>query len=124
MSCVKALAYYSFAFVIGQTAHLLIRLPVLVSDVSSSVQRSKEVHPGIFRDGICLIFLSRDFLEIVWDFLVYFFDALVSNLKIFHEQGREEEDFLTCNSFSRLNFTNNLFSNCIKLIFKHGFYEK
>ena len=29
---------------------------------------SKSRNPGIFRDGISLIFSSRDFLEIVWDF--------------------------------------------------------
>ena len=48
----------------------------------SRVQRSEEFHsgtgrdgievqsrdPGIFRDGISLIFQSRDCLEIVWDF--------------------------------------------------------
>ena len=68
---------------------------------AASVQRSKEFHsgtgrdgifaksrdPGIFRDGICLIFLSRDFLEIVWDFSGYFcLIRLVINLNIFHEQ--------------------------------------
>ena len=50
--------------------------------LASSVQRSEEFHsgtgrdgiqvqsrdPGIFRDGISLIFSSRDFLEIVRDF--------------------------------------------------------
>ena len=50
--------------------------------VTSSVQRSEEFHsgtggdgiqvqsrdPGIFRDGISLIFQSRDCLEIVQDF--------------------------------------------------------
>ena len=67
----------------------------------NSVQRSKEFHsgtgrdgifvksrdPGIFRDGICVIFLSRDFLEIVRDFSGYFcLIRLVINLNIFHEQ--------------------------------------
>ena len=52
------------------------------NSVETSVQRSEEFHsgtgrdgikvqsrdPGIFRDGISLIFQSRDCLEIVWDF--------------------------------------------------------
>ncbi len=37
--------------------------------------------PGIFRDGISLIFSSRDFLEIVRDFSgLIFFDAIVDYL--------------------------------------------
>ena len=48
---------------------------------------AKSRDPGIFRDGICLIFLSRDFLEIVRDFSGYFcLMRLVINLNIFHEQ--------------------------------------
>ena len=47
----------------------------------------KSRDPGIFRDGICVIFLSRDFLEIVRDFSGYFcLIRLVINLNIFHEQ--------------------------------------
>ena len=67
--------------------HLLVASTV----VSSSVQRSEEFHsgtgrdgievqsrdPGIFRDGISLIFQSRDCLEIVRDFSgLTFFDAI------------------------------------------------
>ena len=63
----------------------------LASIVVYSVQRSEEFHsgmgrdgievqsrdPGIFRDGISLIFSSRDFLEIVRDFSgLTFFDAI------------------------------------------------
>ena len=48
---------------------------------------AKSRDPGIFRDGICLIFLSRDFLEIVRDFSGYFcLMQLVINLNIFPEQ--------------------------------------
>ena len=67
--------------------------------MESSVQRSEEFHsgtgrdgieaqsrdPGIFRDGISLIFQSRDCLEIVWDFsgffVINFFDAISDYLE-------------------------------------------
>ena len=66
---------------------------------TSSVQRSEEFHsgtgrdgifaksrdPGIFRDGISLIILSRDFLEMVRDFSgLAFLMQSVTNLEIFH----------------------------------------
>ena len=64
------------SLVAGQECYLAAML------VRSSVQRSEEFHsgtgrdgievqsrdPGIFRDGISLIFQSRDCLEIVRDF--------------------------------------------------------
>ena len=46
---------------------------------------AKSRDPGIFRDGISLIILSRDFLEMVRDFSVLaILMQLVTNLEIFH----------------------------------------
>ena len=54
----------------------------------------KSRDPGIFRDGICVIFLSRDFLEIVRDFSGYFcLIRLVINLNIFYEQESPANNF-------------------------------
>ena len=55
MLCVKASAYYSCAaFVIfGQTAHLLIRLLPLVSDVSSGSESEKNLF-------VLILFLAQE----------------------------------------------------------------
>ena len=65
---------------------------ILVSPPVSSVPRNfipgrdgiqvQSRDPGIFRDGISLIFSSRDFLEIVRDFSgLTFFDAISDYLE-------------------------------------------
>ena len=76
--------------------HLFFRIFLFPEHLPTSVQRSEEFHsgtgrdgievqsrdPGIFRDGISLIFSSRDFLEIVRDFSgLTFFDAISDYLE-------------------------------------------
>ena len=67
-----------------------------VQVLTTSVQRSEEFHsgtgwdgievqsrdPGIFRDGISLIYSSRDFLKIIRDFSgLTFFDGICDDLE-------------------------------------------
>ena len=50
---------------------------------------SKSRNPGIFRDGISLIFSSLDFLEIARDFSGFtFFDAISDYLEYFSQANK------------------------------------